>query len=64
MTSGWSRPARTTACSPFSASPTNSRSGLTLRNALNPERTTAWSSTSMTRILSDIKVLLKEMRAT
>src|SRR3954471_12733653 len=50
ITSGRRRSASLTACSPSSASPTTSSPSWRSRNVRSPSRTTAWSSTSSTRI--------------
>ena len=49
-TSGWSRRARATPSEPSAASPTTSMSSWRSKNVRRPIRTTAWSSTSRTRI--------------
>src|ERR1700694_2680764 len=49
-TSGSTLAATARAVSPPSASPTTSMSGWSSRNARRPSRTTAWSSTSSTRM--------------
>src|SRR5213080_3118978 len=50
ITSGVSSSASVIACRPSSASPTTSIPSCSSRNVRNPSRTTAWSSTSNTRI--------------
>src|SRR4051812_32494710 len=54
ITSGSRRSASATACAPSSASPTTSMPSCSSRNVRSPSRTTAWSSTSITRIWSGI----------
>src|SRR6266576_6506482 len=62
-TSGLSRSACRTACSPSAASPTTSRPSWSERKVRSPSRTTSWSSTSSTRIASAIPDLQAHGRA-
>ena len=51
-TSGRSRRATATACTPSPASPTTSRSGSASSSTRNPPRTSSWSSATSTRMLT------------
>ncbi len=51
-TSGFSRRAMSTACTPSTASPTTSMSSSASKIILKPARTSAWSSAIMMRTLS------------